>query len=207
MTIKQTSKDKFWYDESGQAIPYNRTTKTERLMERRSSQLLKDAEGIHHKLSDFKANINLICREVYETFMKDKGLIQENRKGNFTWFNFNRTIKIEVSVTDRIEFDDLTIQAAKEKFHQFLDTNISSNDEFIKQMVLDAFETSKGKLDTRKVFDLIRYKTKIKKPLFQQAVQLLQESIRRPESRTYFRVWLKDENGKYNNVDLNFSSI
>ena len=74
-------------------------------------------------------------------------------------------------------------------------------------MVLDAFETSRGKLDARKVFGLIRYKSKINNVLFQAAVKLLEQSIRRPESRTYFRVWTKDENGKYNNINLNFSSI
>ncbi|KAF0199009.1 MAG: hypothetical protein FD170_3937, partial [Bacteroidetes bacterium] len=26
-------------------------------------------------------------------------------------------------------------------------------------------------------------------------------------SRTYYRVWLKDETGEFQNIDLNFSSI
>ncbi|WP_136464920.1 DUF3164 family protein [Flagellimonas onchidii] len=207
MTIAQTSKDKLWLDESGQAVPYNRTTKAERLMERQSYRLLKQAQGLNKRLADFKNEVAQVCQKAYDAFMAEKGVNPENRKGNFTWYNFNRTIKIEVSINERIDFDDLTAQAAKERFTQFLDTNIESKDQFIKQMVLDAFETSRGKLDARKVFGLIRYKAKIKSALFQEAVKLLEESIRRPESRTYFRVWTKDGNGKYNNVDLNFSSI
>lgn len=203
----QTSKEKLWYDESGQAIPYSRTTKTERLMERQSAKLMKGAQNLNKKLTDFKDEVSKVCQEAYDAFMTEKGVNPDNRKGNFTWYNFNRTIKIEVSINERIDFDDLTVQAAKEKFTQFLDGNIESKDQFIKQLVLDAFETSRGKLDARKVFGLIRYKTKIKNALFQEAVKLLEESIRRPESRTYFRVWTKDANGKYNNIDLNFSSI
>ena len=203
----QTSKDKMWHDESGQRIPYIRITKSERLMERQSAKLMKGAQGLNKKLSGFKNDISKICQEAYDVFMTEKGVSTDNRKGNFTWYNFDRTIKIEVSINERVDFDELTVQAAKEKFTQFLNINIESKNTFIKQMVLDAFETSRGKLDARKVFGLIRYKSKIKNALFQEAVKLLEESIRRPESRTYFRVWTKDENGKYNNIDLNFSSI
>ena len=203
----QTSKDKLWHDESGQPIPYSRITKSERLMERQSAKLMKGAKGLNKRLADFKNEVSKICQEAYDAFMNEKGVNPDKRKGNFTWYNFNRTIKIEVNINERVDFDDLTVQAAKEKFTQFLDVNIESKDQFIKQMVLDAFETSRGKLDARKVFGLIRYKSKINNVLFQEAVKLLEESIRRPESRTYFRVWTKDENGKYNNIDLNFSSI
>ena len=83
-------------------------------------------------------------------------------KGNFTWFNFDRSIKVEVSISDRIEFDDLGIIACKDKLNEFLDSNIESKDDAVKSMILDAFNNTKGELDAKKVMNLLRYKSKIK---------------------------------------------
>ncbi len=202
----QKSSTKLWEDEQGMKIPYTRITKVERLMERQSSKLMKEALKVNSKLSIFKTQIQDICNEVYEEFMAENNS-DKKRKGNFTWYNFNRSIKIEVSITERIEFDDLTIQACKRKLDEFLSVNVEIKDEFVKELVMDAFETSRGNLDAKKVMGLLRYKSKIKAPLFLEAMDLLEKSIRRPDSKTYFRIWVKDELGKYMNIDLNFSSI
>ncbi|MCT4580812.1 MAG: DUF3164 family protein [Flavobacteriales bacterium] len=202
----QKTSDKLWSDESGMQIPSSRTTKLERLMERKSGKLLKDALKVNAQLTTFKDQVQEVCREVYDLFMEEHNN-KKDRKGNFTWYNFDRSIKIQSRVNERIEFDDLNIIACKDKLDEFLDANVESKDDFIKQLVLDAFETSRGKLDAKKVMSLLRYKSKIKAPLFQEAMELLENSIRRPDSKTYFQIWAKDKSGEYQNVDLNFSSI
>jgi hypothetical protein len=85
--------------------------------------------------------------------------------------------------------------------------NLTASDEFVKELVDTAFSNSKGALDAKKVLSLLKHRTKIKNVLFQEALNLIEESIRRPDSKTYYRVWTKDEDGKYKNIDLNFSSI
>ncbi|MDT8412679.1 MAG: DUF3164 family protein [Vicingaceae bacterium] len=202
----QRSSDKMWKDEKGIEIPFSRTTKSERMMETQSFKILKKALQLNERLNAFKQEIKEICEKVYATYMEE----QQNEKpskGNFTWYNFDRSIKIEVSINERIEFDDMAITACKDKLNQFLTDNVESKDAFIKEMVLDAFETSRGKLDAKKVMSLLRYRSKIKATLFQEALNLLESSIRRPDSKMYFRVWHRNDDGKYENVELNFSSI
>ncbi|HZW63606.1 MAG TPA: DUF3164 family protein [Flavobacteriaceae bacterium] len=201
------SNDAFWIDETGIEIPYSRTTKAERLMERHSAKILKQALKINSQLSSFKSTIRDLSQQAYEAFMEEKQSNKES-KGNFTWYNFDRSIKIEVSVNEPIQFDDLTIKAAKDKFDHFLKENVTSKNEFVKEMVIDAFQTQRsGQLDTKRVMNLTRYERKINDPLFSEAVNLINESIRRPKSKTYFRVWQKDAAGEYQNVELNLSSI
>lgn len=202
---KQKSTDQYWKDEKGIQCLYSRTTKSERLMEAQSYKLAKEALKLNQELSAFKNYVREVCQEVYDTYMAEKEATPT--KGNFTWYNFDRSIKIEVSINERIEFDDLGITACKSKLHDFLKENVESKDAFIKDMVMDAFETSRGKLDAKKVMSLLRYRSKIKNPLFQEALNLLEESIRRPESKTYFRVSTRTAEGKYEVIDLNFSSI
>ena len=130
-----------------------------------------------------------------------------DRKGNFTWFNFDRSIKIEVSISERIDFDDLAIKAAKEKLDAFLSESLDSKMEFVKDMVIDAFSTSRGKIDAKKVFQLMKYRSKISHPLFQEAINILSDGIRKPNSKTYFRIWERAENGSYQLIELNFSAL
>lgn len=196
-----------WNDEAGVSIPFNRITKAERLMERHSAKILRDATAVNAKLVALRDTISELSMEAYEAFMEEKNSNKES-KGNFTWYNFNRSIKVEVSISEAIQFDDLTITAAKEKFQQFLEENVTSKIDFVKQMITDAFETQRNaKLDAKRVLSLIRYESKINNALFSEAVKLIQESIRRPKSKTYFRVWVKDESGAYKNVELNLSSL
>lgn len=202
----QTSKDQMWFDESGTGIPYKRTTILERTKEKHSATLVKDALAVNKRLEGFKQTIKSLCEEVYKQ-ASDENNVKLDSKGNYTWFNFDRSIKIEVSVSERIDFDDLTIASAKQKLDEFLDKNIDAKIEFAKNIVTDAFSTSRGKLDAKKVLGLLKYRSKITDTGFQEALDLIEKSVRRPDSKTYHRVFVRDEDGKYNAIELNFSNI
>lgn len=202
----QTTKQEAWQDETGRMIPKKYITPYIRLKERTAGNMLKQAKTINSELARFKELMKVSCTEVYEK-AKEEMNAQKLTKGNFTYFNFDRSIKIEVSISERIDFDDLTIQACKSKLDEFINDNLDSKQEFLKDLVMDAFSTTKGKLDAKKVMNLMRYRSKINNKLFQEALNLLEESIRRPDSKTYFRIWERQENGEYKLIDLNFSSL
>jgi len=204
----QKQKGKVWYDESGMGIPVNRITKAEKLAERKAGKIVKDAIRLNERLQEFKHYLTEASREVYEAFLKENGgKIKEDYKGNFTWYNFDRSIKIEVNVNTPIEFDDILIQMAKDKFNEFLEKNITAKNAFAKELVLQAFETRKGKLDTKRVLGLTKYVDKVNDPLFSEAVSLINKAIRRRESKAYYKIYVKNNEGKYEPIELNFSNI
>jgi len=203
----QKSSDKNWRDEKGINCPYNRTTKLERKKEFESAKALKKALLIQKKLIEFKEEVSTSCQAIYELAMKEYDSEKTKSKGNFTWFNFNRSIKIEVSISERIDFDTLCIEAAKDKLDLFLNDNIQSRDSIIKELVMDAFSNTRGRLDAKKVMSLLGYRSKIKNKEFQAALDLIEKSIRRPDSKKYFRIWAKDDQNAYQIIDLNFSSL
>src|SRR5690606_20402551 len=95
----------FWVDEKGIQVPYNRTTAFERKQEKTAIKIFKEAENLHNKLVVFKQQIAEECKEIYNAFLKENKVDNAlDRKGNFTWHNFDRSIRIEVSVSERIEF-------------------------------------------------------------------------------------------------------
>jgi len=202
----QKVKDEKWKDEEGKFVPVKYIPPSTRDREKIAGQLLKGAKGLHDKLAKFKAKAREDCETIYEDAMNAFNA-RPNTKGNFSFYNFDRSIKIEVSISERIDFDDLTIQACKQKLDDFLSESLDSNQEFIKEIVTDAFSTSKGKLDAKKVLSLMKYRSKIKSQLFQDAMNLLADSIRKPDSKTYFRIWERVKDGSYKIIDLNFSSL
>ena len=202
----QKTKQSEWQDETGKLIPLKYISPLNRLKERNAGNLLTNAKRLSEELIEFKDSVKKLCNDVYQKAIEELRTNITN-KGNFTFFNFDRSIKIEVSISERIDFDDLTIQACKSKLDEFLNNTLDSKQEFVKDLVTDAFSTTKGKLDAKKVLNLIKYRSKIKHELFQDALNLLEQSIRKPDSKTYFRIWERAEGGEYNLIDLNFSSL
>jgi len=209
MNFKQLPKDGVWIDESGLQIPYNRTTALERLKEKEAFALFTDAQNINRKLVDFKTKISETVEKILEKLREENNVKLEG-KGNFTWYNFDRSLKIEVNVNEQIKFDEQLIETAKEILLNLVRENISGDD-FIISIVEDAFQTSKGKLDTKKVLGLKKHSSRIKsQPLkaeWDRAMSVIDKSISRPSSKTYFKVWYKSEDGSYNPIELNFSAV
>lgn len=203
----QTTKQSTWKDENGTHVPVNRLTKGEKLREKSAHQLVKQAQDLNTRLEVFKASVREICYEVERVAAEEMTVNREAMKGNITWFNFDRSIKVERSISEPMSFDDMTITAAKAKLDEFLNQAIESKFDFAKEMIISAFETTKGKLDPKKITPLTRYEKRVNHPLFTEACRLIQEAIRRPDSKTYYRIWQKDADGKYQAIELNFSNI
>ena len=206
---RQKSTAEFWTDESGVQIPYNRTTKLERLLERSVFSLFDKSLKANQMLTKLKEEIGAVVDEIVEDARKENA-VKLNGKGNYTFYNFDRSLKVEVNVNELIRFDDIKLESAKEVLITLVRKNVVGDD-FILGLVEDAFQTSRGRLDTRKILGLKRHTQRIKtkeiRQQWEKAMTLIDESISRPDSKTYYRVWYKDEAGVYQNVELNFASI
>ncbi|MDM8176869.1 DUF3164 family protein [Olivibacter sp. 47] len=208
MTIKQQqAKDKVWFDEAGTQIPYNRTTMYERNAERSTFKLATEALKIHEQLAAYKERVRKEAEELYKLFCEENGGKIGKGKGNATFYNFDRSIKVEVSISEAITFDENTIQLAKEKLDEVLSDGLNGAKDFVKPLVMEAFQTSNGKLDTKRVLGLRRYTDRVRDNRYSLAMQLIDKAVRRPDSKTYFRVWVRDSNGQYKDIQLNFASI
>lgn len=207
--FRQLSREEFWVDESGVQIPYNRTTKMERLLERQLYSLFGKSLSASETLYALKADIEKAIQEIIEV-AREENAVKLKGKGNYTFFNFDRSLKIEVSVNELIRFDDVKLESAKEVLLDLVRSSVTG-DEFILSLVEDAFQTSRGKLDTRKILGLKKHTKRIKTASIRQewekAMSLIDESISRPDSKTYYRIWYRAENGQYQAIELNFSAL
>lgn len=211
-TVTNQSKQDVWIDEKGTRVPVKYISKSDKLKEMNANKVLIKAMKLNEDLAQFKTELTVICSKVYDEAMKHLAIDGKNgrvfnNKGNFTWYNFDRSIKIEVSINERIDFDSIAINAAKEQLDAYIGEQLSDKQVFIRELVTDAFSTTRGKLDAKKVMSLLKYRSKIKAEKFQTALNLIEKSITRPSSKQYMRISFLQSNGEYSNVDLNFSSL
>jgi hypothetical protein len=208
MNINQLKNDT-WVDEAGTEIPKQRITKLEKLKEKSSNSILGVAQKVSAALAELKAQVNSAHDTIIDE-MSTENKVKIDSKGNFTWYNFNKTIKIETNVNDLIKFDEALLSTARDILTNIIDENLQGDD-FVKSIVTDAFKTSKGKLDTKRIMGLKKHTSRIGnesiKTKWQKAMELIDSSISRPSSKKYTRVYLKNIDGAYDVIKLNFSDI
>ena len=194
-----------WQDEQKIPVPYSRINKSERLKEKLSGQILGAAIKVSNTLQQL---YNMIAKAETDVNAALRG---ENKKlsakGHFTWYNFDKSIKIDVNVNDTVDFDQAMIASAREKLDSFIDGEIPGTQKIVKQLINSAFHNTKGGLDSKKLMSITRFRSKIKDKRFQDACNLIEEAQQIKSSKKYYRIWVKDESGAYQNINLQFSNV
>jgi len=194
---------KQWVDLNGNNVPAQYVPKLDKERERITLKHLAKARKLSEALEKFKQELLEDCDTVYDAMLADNNVPGQS-KGGFSLTTFDRAAKIEISIQERIEFDDL-ISVAHEKIKQYLEEKTQGVDHDLQQIIMQAFETRKGRMDVKRILGLFRLQ--ITHPLWVEAMELIKKSINRNTSKRYARIWEKDANGEYRNIELNFSSI
>ncbi len=194
---------KIWTDHNGNVIPAPYVPAIDKERDRVAQKVLKQALNLNGKLTAFKQESIALCDAVFDKMMADFK-VKKSGKGNYSITSFNKEIKIEISVQERVEFDDL-ILVAQEKIEEYLTEKTGGIDKELRYFIDRAFKTTKGKLDVKRVLELFKWNIKHKKWL--EAMEILKKSISHNVSKRYMRVWKKNEMGEYKAVELNFSAL
>lgn len=206
--LKQTSNDSHWIDEKGDKIPYNRLTAIEKKKETKTHMLLKKGMSISKQLADFKSQVTEVCEELYRKEMEAmKADPNKPPKGNYTFYSFDHGVRIKVNINEPVRYSDASIEAAKQHFDNYLDNNVTTTEDFMKESIKNAFETKNGQIDPKRIADLLKYKSKTKSQDYIRACKCLEQGSERPKSKAYFQIAVRNTNGDYENVELNFSKI
>lgn len=194
---------KKWRNSKGQEVPAVYVPKIDKEREKLVKKYIDKAQKLNASLIMFKKDLIDDCDAFIEQMFKENNVKQEG-KGNYSLTSFDKELKIEINVQDRIEFDD-TIQVAHAKIKEYLADITKDANSDIQVIVNSAFQTSKGKMDVKRILGLFEYK--ITHPKWVEAMELIQNSISRNSSKRYVRLWIKNAAGEYDSIELNFSSL
>ncbi len=207
-----TTKDAHWTDASGAKVPLKFVPSSAKSAESLAGKIFKNAITVEQQLSDLHKQMKEAVEEVanaikIEYSLKNKGKEKKPGKGAITWYNFDRSLKIEASVNEIPKWDGSLLSAAHGLLKEYISGAIGEANELIKGLVNDAFANNKGGVDSKKILQILRYEDKIKNAKFQKACELLKQAQSIDKTKLYMRVWAKEDNGEYRDINLNFSSI
>lgn len=197
-------KDKVWHDHRGNKVPVEYVPDIDRRTEVTVGKIIRKAESLSQKLAEFKAEAYEDCDKLYNEMLKNANIAPSERKGNYTITSFDKSVKIEVNVSDRIDFDE-NIEFAQMKLQEFIEEKTATVDLDVAELVNNAFKTRRGRLDTKRVLSLFTYK--ITHPKWVEAIELIKKSITTNSSVRYMDFSVRNDEGRYIPVKLNFSTI
>lgn len=197
--------DKVWEDHQGKNVPVEYIPDIDRRTEVTVGKLLRSAESLSKKLAEFKEKAYNEADKLYSEMLKNANIEKSERKGNYTLSSFDKSVKIEMNISETIKVND-NISFAQIKFNEFIALKTKGIDADISEIVNNAFRPRRnGRLDIKSLMDLFRYK--ITHPVWLEGIELTKKGLYTDGSVRYMTIWVKDVNGKYQPVKLNFSSI
>lgn len=207
----QTKKSKVWKNATGETVPVNFVPDAALGCEILAAGAHKEAIKVEAALRTLHNYLQEASRKASE-FIKDDFEIKKKRKkadtkGNITWYNFDRSLKIETSVQDIVRWDDAMMTEALQLLNEYINSSLGDANVLIKGLVTKAFANTKGGVDSGRVFQLLKYENQINDKRFSQACNILRQAQDIARSKSYMRVWEKMDNGEYRNINLNFSSL
>ena len=187
----------------GHEVPVSLVPKLDKQKDKIVRKHIKQAKHISALLAELrKATMDDVNSIRAEMFAENK--VKEDSKGNMLIQSYDKQLKIEISIAERIEFGDL-INVAQGKINEYLKTKTEGGDNEIAELINHAFTTSKGKLDTKRILSL--FKLNIKHHLWVEAMELLKKSIETNSSKTYIRFWEKGEGEAFKSITLDISNV
>lgn len=197
------AKQKMYTTHDGYKVPASAVPTLDKKKDTLVNRLVKKSKSMHEKLTDLKEEITTKCDDMFEQMLAENN-VKQDHKGGFTLTSYDKTLKIEVSISKRLEFDD-RIEMAQMKINEYLEEVTQDSSEDIRKIINAAFKRTKGTLDSKRVFQL--KSLQINHKLWKDAMSLIDKSISVNSTKRYFNIMEKDQNGEYKTIQLNFSSI
>lgn len=160
---------------------------------------LKDV--MQHKHASIMSNM-FGFREV----MNDYGDLSKKSKGGFSIVDDSGTKKMTLRFRSIGEFDERA-EAAEQHIRTFLSKEIEVSSASAYKLVIGLLERTKGKLEYSRVMQILKYENDFTDPDWRKGCELLKESFQTTDTKYYVEFEEKDEEGKWQRVELNFSAF
>ncbi len=198
---------KKWINKRGEEVHPDNVRASEKIKDEMVEEVVKNALAKQDEMLSFKADA-LENIDAYVSLMRDEyGLAAtHSKKGNMSFETFDGLKKVAIAVQDTLEFDEKLV-FAKEKMDAFMKEETKHASPNIQTLIMKAFDVDKkGSVNVKNIISLKSYE--IDHPLWQEAMQIIDESIQVATSKSYIRFYTKKALGEaWEHVSLDPSKI
>lgn len=181
-----------WYmrDAKGALVPMAAVKAGDLLMDELVRTLLADAIVLNATIAGFKERAFAQVAALQDLLAQQYGAKRGGAKGNLTLSTFDGCQKVQVQVSDQLEFGP-EMQAAKALIDECLSEWAATGGVELRALVNRVFQVDQqGKINAGQVFMLLRVDSDDARWL--RAMEAIRESIRVIGSRTYVRFHRRD---------------
>ena len=203
MSNKKAKEPQVLIDDAGLECPVKYIDKKVLTRHNVVEKVLKKVEKAQQELVSLKKDLFKEVKGYLDQVASEYG---EDWKGNAKLLNFNKTKEVEMSICRCIAFDE-RLNIAKAKIDDCLKRWSGTASDELKILVLRAFNVDKkGNVDVRQILGLKQFR--FEDPVWQEAMQIIDESITTTNSKEYMSFSVRDNpRGQFKNISLNFSNI
>ncbi|MRX40380.1 DUF3164 family protein [Flavobacterium sp. LC2016-23] len=168
--------------------------------------MMLTAQALFRELGEFKQYMHI---EMEDQALKlaGYGKIRGNSKGGFSISNAEDTMRIKRRRDTEPSWDERSSKAI-ELIKEFLSDTIKKRDVKLHEILLSFLErNANGDLEYSRVMDLYKHEDKFDDPRWKEGLRLIKESFSNHLKGFGYEFKLKDANGHWQNIILNFSSL
>lgn len=163
------------------------------------------ARNISHVVTTFKLQLADDMQAFLDLAAEKYGATLGGARGNVTLTSFDGRYQLMRAVSDLLDFNE-TLQAAKALIDTCLREWTSDSRPEVRALIEDAFQVDKkGKINAKRILGL--RKLNINDEKWRRAMEAISDSLTVTGSRTYFRLYERDEGGNYRQIPLDFSTV
>ena len=170
------------------------------------TNIFTTANALFRELGEFKQYCH-IEMENQAVKLSEYGKIRGNSKGGFTVTNSDDTMRITRRRDTEPAWDERSVKAV-ELIKDFLSDTIKKRDIKLYEILIGFLaKNSKGDLEYSSVMNLYSHEDKFDDPRWKEGLRLIKESFSNHFKGFGYEFKSRGEDGKWENIILNFSSL
>ncbi|HED35068.1 MAG TPA: DUF3164 family protein [Gammaproteobacteria bacterium] len=170
------------------------------------NKMVKEALLMKEQMIAFKLKITEMFENFVDLSFSEYGKKYGGKKGNISLTSFDNTMKVELSVSERISFNE-QIQVAKELIEDYLLDKTKNVPAGIKTIALQAFKVDKnGQISTARVISISQYDIDDERWL--KAMSAIKDSFVVSGTKNYMRFYIRDNGtAKWQAIPLDIAAL
>lgn len=170
------------------------------------ANVLITAQTLAKELAEFKQYCH-IEMDKQAIKLSEYGKMRSNSKGGFSVTNSTDDFRVTRRRDTEPVWDERSVKA-QELIKDFLGDTIKKKDIKLYEILLGFIERNQnGDLEYSRVMDLLKHEDKYDDPRWKEGLRLIKESFSNHLKGFGYEFKIKGENGKWENILLNFSSL
>lgn len=168
--------------------------------------MITTAKALYRELGEFKQFCH-IEMDNQAVKLSEYGKIRSNSKGGFSISDSEDTMRVKRRRDTEPAWDERSSKAI-ELIKEFLSDTIKKRDVKLHEILLSFLErNANGDLEYSRVMDLYKHEDKFDDPRWKEGLRLIKESFSNHLKGFGYEFKFKDDQGHWENILLNFSSL